>query len=224
MEPVRCFRSRVVAGAMRGTDFAEESAVLTPPVCGYGSVVISSALPLLFLDVDGPLIPFGATRHQLPDGYPTYETGLRSPSADANPLITRIDPAHGPRLMALPCELVWATTWMADANECIAPWLRLPELPVMLWPETPDEPGSEVSEEAEEDERRGLHWKTRLVLRQATGRAFAWVDDEITDVDRAWVEAHHPEPALLRRIDPARGMTDADFAVLGAWLRLHAGS
>lgn len=28
--------------------------------------------PLLFLDVDGPLIPFGATPEQYPDGYPTY--------------------------------------------------------------------------------------------------------------------------------------------------------
>ncbi|MEU9895121.1 hypothetical protein ACIBCS_03055 [Streptomyces phaeochromogenes] len=32
-------------------------------------------------------------------------------------------------LMALPCELVWATTWMAEANETVAPRLGLPELP-----------------------------------------------------------------------------------------------
>ncbi|MWA15731.1 HAD domain-containing protein [Streptomyces sp. BA2] len=174
----------------------------------------ASVVPLLFLDVDGPLIPFGATRQQLPEGYPTYETGRKPPEADANPLITRINPAHGPRLMALPCELVWATTWMSDANECVARWLGLPELPVLLWPES--------SEESDEDERRGLHWKTRPVLRWAAGRPFAWVDDEITEADRSWVEAHRSGPALLRRIDPTLGMTDDDFAALAAWLRLHA--
>src|SRR5947209_2725404 len=33
----------------------------------------------------------------------------------------RLDAAPGPRLLALGCELVWATTWMAQANEEIAP-------------------------------------------------------------------------------------------------------
>jgi hypothetical protein len=37
--------------------------------------------PLLFLDVDGPFVPFGATREQRPDGYPTYLPR----EADANP-------------------------------------------------------------------------------------------------------------------------------------------
>ncbi|MFI6092954.1 HAD domain-containing protein [Streptomyces sp. NPDC051218] len=179
---------------------------------------MSAAVPLLFLDVDGPLLPFGATRQQLPNGYPTYGTGGKPSEADANPLITRIDPAHGPRLLALPCELVWATTWMADANECVAPWLGLPELPLLLWPDSPEE-----SDESEEDERRGLHWKTRPVVRWAAGRAFAWVDDEITDADRFWVEAHHSGSALLLRVDPTRGMTDEDFGVLGRWLRGHSG-
>ncbi|GGT05840.1 hypothetical protein ACFFV7_09060 [Nonomuraea spiralis] len=81
--------------------------------------------PLLFLDVDGPLIPFGP----VPGGHPTFRT------ASANPLLARVDPAHGPRLKALPCDLVWATTWMDDANDCVAPLLGLPRLPVATWPE-----------------------------------------------------------------------------------------
>src|SRR3954468_7543879 len=68
--------------------------------------------PLLFLDVDGPLIPFGAA------SYPSYGDDL---APDAHPLLTRLDPAHGRRLAALPCELVWATTWMGDANESSRP-------------------------------------------------------------------------------------------------------
>jgi hypothetical protein len=77
--------------------------------------------PLLFLDVDGPLIPFGS-----PQPYPTYETDRpETRETAAHPLLSRLDPAHGPRLAALPCEVVWATTWTSDANECIAPRLAV---------------------------------------------------------------------------------------------------
>lgn len=90
--------------------------------------------PLLFLDVDGPLIPFGAR-----DGaYPTYPP---VPPASVSPLLARLDPAHGARLAALPYELVWATTWEADANAWVAPRLGLPDLPLVSWPDGPEEPG-----------------------------------------------------------------------------------
>ena len=41
----------------------------------------------------------------------------------------------------------------------------------------------------ERDERIGLHYKTRALIEWAAERPFAWVDDEITDVDREWVRA-----------------------------------
>ncbi len=147
--------------------------------------------PLLFLDVDGPLIPFGGP----PGRYPAAQAG--------NPLLARLDPAHGRRLSALPCELVWATSWMAEANEEIAPRIGLPELPVVTWPDDLDD---------------GPHWKTRGLVEWAGGRAFVWVDDEITDRDRAWVAAHHRGRALLHRVDPRSGLTDEDFDVIGRWL------
>ncbi|WP_405536551.1 HAD domain-containing protein [Streptomyces sp. NBC_00075] len=171
-----------------------------------------AALPLLFLDVDGPLIPFGGTPEQYPDGYPTYEPARRPrlPASEANPLLPRIDPALGPRLAALGCELVWATTWMGEANECVAPWLGLPDLPVVAWPE----PGSDASPEVP-----GVHWKTRPLVEWAAGRDFVWLDDEIGGGDRRWVAAHHPGRALLHRVDPRYGLRDADFGVVEAWLR-----
>jgi hypothetical protein len=153
--------------------------------------------PLLFLDVDGTLLPFGGE--------------VRTFGDDPNPLLARLDPAHGPRLAALRCDLVWATTWMADANDALAPRLGLPGLPVVDWPEP--------SDVDEQDERAGLHWKTRTLVAWAGGRPFAWVDDEITRADRAWVAAHHPGAALLHRVDHRQGLTDADYAALGAWVR-----
>lgn len=167
----------------------------------------SAARPLLFLDVDGPLIPFGGSPRQ----YPTYQPATGPPETGSNPLLGRINPGHGRRLAALPCDLVWATTWMDDANETIAPRIGLPRLAVVIWPEPT---GTD-----ERDERNGLHWKTRALVDWAAGRPFAWVDDEITDPDRAWVSAHHPGHALLHRVDPRLGLTEADYAALEDWLR-----
>ncbi len=115
--------------------------------------------PLLFLDVDGPLIPFGATPRQLPGGYPTFPDAPELGAVGTNPLLSRLDPGLGLRLVALGCELVWATTWMEEANECVAPRLGLPRLPVVLWPEPDQDEG-----------RDGLHWKTRGLLAWAGGR------------------------------------------------------
>ncbi|MGV9312175.1 HAD domain-containing protein [Streptomyces sp. NPDC003691] len=172
----------------------------------------STRLPLLFLDVDGPLIPFGAE----PGSYPVYPTGTDPRGGAVTPLLGRLDPRHGSRLAALPCELVWATTWEDDANQCLAPLLGLPPLDVVAWPEP--------SELDDQDERDGLHWKTRTLVGRAAGRPFVWADDEITGTDRAWVAAHHPGRALLHRVDARRGLTDADYEAIGAWLRGPAGA
>jgi hypothetical protein len=59
-----------------------------------------------------------------------------------------------------------------------------------------------------------LHWKTHTLVGLAAGRPFAWVDDEITDVDRYRVSAHHPGRALLHGVDPEHGLTEADLAAM----------
>lgn len=147
--------------------------------------------PLLFLDVDGTLLPFG---------------GFAGPPDDGdNPLLAGLDAGHGRRLAAVPCDLVWATTWMHDANEVLAPRLGLPPLPVVDWPD-------------DEDDGGGLHWKTRRLVEWAAGRRFVWLDDEITDADRRWVAGHHSAPALLHRVDARRGLTDADHRLAARWL------
>ncbi|MEU6387968.1 HAD domain-containing protein [Streptomyces sp. NPDC046939] len=174
----------------------------------------TSTPPLLFLDVDGPLIPFGATREEMPAGYPVYEPARPPRGAGTNPLVSRIDPALGPRLLALPCTLVWATTWGVEANECVAPWLGLPELPLVEWPDSAED----------DDQVVGLHWKTRALVDWADGRPFAWVDDEISDRDRLWLDAEQPGRAFAHRVDPRHGLTDSDFTALHRWLRTKAPS
>ncbi|MET8078785.1 HAD domain-containing protein [Streptomyces sp. NPDC005303] len=157
---------------------------------------------LLFLDVDGTLLPFGAA-----EPYPLYGPASALPDdVTGHPLLPRVNPALGARLTSLGCALVWATTWGDDANAVMAPWLGLPTLPLVDWPDSDD------------DEAGDLHWKTRPLVSWAAGRPFVWIDDEITDADRVWVAAHHPEPALLHRVDHRVGLTEGDFSVLEEWL------
>lgn len=137
----------------------------------FAAMMLASAdRPLIFLDVDGPLIPFRArpALRRPPPG----DLAEPVPGELGNPLVDRLDPADGRRLLALGCQLVWATTWMADANEVVSPRLGLPALPVVDFPDTDDEPA------------RGLHWKTMFLTRWAAGRPFVWIDDETTDIDR----------------------------------------
>jgi hypothetical protein len=139
---------------------------------------------LLFLDVDGTLLPFA--------------------KRGRGPLLDRLDPRDGRRLRALGCSLVWATTWMDEANEVLSPRLGLPSLPVV--------------EFSDEDPPTGVHWKTPALVRWAAGRPFAWLDDEIFDADRRWIADHHPAPALAHRVDPRSGLTAADFNAIRHWM------
>lgn len=164
--------------------------------------------PLIFLDVDGPVLPI------CPESGPGSGLGpLADPWADVlEAKFAGLSRSLGLRLAALPGRLVWATAWEADANVEIAPRLGLPELPVVIWPTSSDD-------REREDAWFGLHWKTRALVAWAAGRDFVWVDDEMTDGDREWVSRSHPGRALLHRVDAARGLCDADFAALDAWLR-----
>ncbi|MET7293346.1 hypothetical protein ABZS79_14635 [Streptomyces griseoloalbus] len=163
--------------------------------------------PFLFLDVDGPVIPFGSSSGHLQ----TAVAGSSASPAQGNPLLKRLDPGLGARLMALGCHLVWATTWMEEANKTVSPRIGLPTLPVVQWLDSRVDEGP-----------RGVHWKTRHLVEWADGRPFIWVDDEISAMDRLWVDASHPGLSLLHRVDPMKGLVNADFSTLTDWLRAVA--
>ncbi|MEV0494888.1 hypothetical protein [Streptomyces atratus] len=92
-----------------------------------------------------------------------------------------------------------------EANEWIGPHLGLPPLPYIDWPaihgSAPD----------------GTLRKTQYVVEYAAGRPFAWVDDEMTERDRAWIDRQGPGRSLLLRIDPRIGLERADFDALARW-------
>ncbi|MEV6052567.1 hypothetical protein [Streptomyces sp. NPDC052107] len=155
--------------------------------------------PLLFLDVDGPLNPYAAKAERRPAGYTT----IRVPVFSRRPLRVWLNPDHGPALLRLGYELVWATTWTAEANVWIAPVVGLPELPYVdfgtgLFAERPD----------------GVHWKTEAIVAYTGGRPFAWVDDEQSAADGRYVSTHHPGSALLHHVNPRIGLREDDFAAL----------
>ncbi len=176
----------------------------------YGVVVTAHGRPLLFLDVDGTLLPTAGT--QRPS---TLEEWNSTWQNAANPHLATIAPEHGRRLLAMPCDLIWATAWMADANLVIGPILGLPKLPVA---DLGTLPGIDDPVWQEHDEAASLSWKTRGLVALAAGRPFVWLDDELTDADRAWVAAHHPGEALLHRVDPGSGLTTADLTAVEQWL------
>ena len=93
---------------------------------GVGRVAVMSGLaqrPFVFLDVDGPLIPF---RARSLSGRRSGDAEADLGTASGSPVLDRLDPQDGRRLLALDCPLVWATSWMGEANEVVAPRLGLP--------------------------------------------------------------------------------------------------
>ncbi|MGW0705745.1 hypothetical protein ACWD4G_07220 [Streptomyces sp. NPDC002643] len=180
--------------------------------------------PLLYLDVDGPLNPYAAKPERRPAGYTTHRMKPEGwlaqhpgePRAYVKPLRVWLKPDHGRQLLELGAafELVWATTWGAEANTFISPVLGLPELAVVDWKRVNGRAEAEIDSTVLREVASGTFWKTPQLVAHAAGRPFAWVDDELGDPDRSFVAAHHPARALLLRIDPRLGLLDTDFTAL----------
>jgi hypothetical protein len=147
--------------------------------------------PLLLLDVDGVIIPFGAEppagyEHQNVGGYDLiWSDQHRDYFEELTPLF----------------DLVWATTWEGQANYLFAPLLGLPELPVIHF-----------------EHGTGETWKLPCIQEFVGDRPFAWIDDEIFPDAFAWAESRDT-PALLIATKPSIGLSREHIDALLAFAR-----
>jgi hypothetical protein len=83
--------------------------------------------PVLLLDVDGVLNPYGTAA--CPEGFTEY--GLFPGEAPV-----RLCPSHGEWITELRqvLDVAWATAWNEDANRLLAPLLGIAPLPVVTMP------------------------------------------------------------------------------------------
>ncbi len=156
--------------------------------------------PLLLLDVDGVLNPYGWRR--LPAGYEPHALfACEQPVA--------INPDHGVWIAeaARLLDLAWVSSWNDEANRWLAPLLGIPPLPVVAMPTPPFEAAEKVP----------------LVAAYAGERPTAWIDDLHGPEATAWAD-DRIAPTLLVSTDPAVGLTRPVIdRVLGWANRLNAG-
>ncbi|MFN8099419.1 MAG: HAD domain-containing protein [Dermatophilaceae bacterium] len=159
--------------------------------------------PLLLMDVDGPLNPYGAGwfRGRPQHGYVIHEL---TPAGERTYRVA-LHPDHGEALRRVGSayDLVWATTWQHEANRLISPILGLPDdlpvVPLRL-------PRHHIGRWC---------WKTDQIAEWVGDRPFAWFDDEINRATRdrlarmPGLGAH-----LALRIEPHVGLRSPDFASL----------
>ena len=140
---------------------------------------IERVKPLLLLDVDGVLAPFGRQEGSI---WVEDEAICYLPR-NAGLLAT----------LSEHFELAWATLWEHAANEVIAPLHGLPMLPVIKFFDEPRDTRTPI--------------KLRPIQEFVEDRSFAWVDDEIPLAAHSWVD-RRGVPAMLAETDPSVGLSE----------------
>ncbi len=145
---------------------------------------VASTRPVLLVDVDGVLNPFGFddtpkgfnAHHFFPeDDYPVYLSEM-----------------HGRWLAELNdhFEMVWATGWCEDANRLLAPFFALPAWPTIPFPPIPFDPAEKVP----------------AIDLFVGDRPCAWIEDNMTPEALDWA-ARRSAPTLTIDVEPSVGLT-----------------
>ena len=153
--------------------------------------------PILFLDVDGVISPFGFAQGAQPHGeLHTIDGVAHCIGRRCGELVRRLAERY---------ELVWATGWEQKANRYLLSLLGLPprELPCLTFD------GSATFGPA--------HWKLEAIDRYAGDRPAAWIDDNLRDERcRAWA-AERRAPTLLIPTESAVGLSEDQVERLLEW-------
>ena len=145
---------------------------------------ITSTRPVLLVDVDGVLNPFGFDGP--PKGFGAHNF---FPEDDYPVYLTEV---HGRWLRELSdsFEMVWATGWCEDANRLLAPFFGLPQWPTIPFPPVPFDPAEKVP----------------AIDFFARERSCAWIDDNMTPEALDWA-AGRSAPALTIEVESSVGLT-----------------
>jgi hypothetical protein len=139
--------------------------------------------PLLLLDVDGVLNPYGA---ECPAGFTEH---MLFPD-EIDPVRVCLDHGDWIAELAGAYEVVWATGWGEEANRLLGPLLGIPRLPVVRFPQIPFP----------------ADLKVPAIDALAGDRPATWIDDMLGPAAYDWA-ARRPAPTLLLPADPAVGLT-----------------
>ena len=160
------------------------------------------AQPVLFLDVDGVLDPFGDPKG--PDvGFRDFKSWtFAHPFESGLGYKLWLSPEMGKRVGALDVELRWLTSWREHANRHIGQRFGWPFI---------QPPAAKFSMETDEMKL----WNIETFLEEEPDRPFIWVDDDMRfyrptgwKVDVAtWLRETATVPYLLSEVDGRVGLT-----------------
>ncbi len=143
--------------------------------------------PLLLVDVDGVVCPYG---DELAD---PAGAGLEQVTVDYLPVWLEQRISRRLERLSASFQLVWCTAWEDRAARSLAPHLGLPPLPVIYF----DEPAAGDG-----------HWKWPAIEEFVGDHPFAWIDDELGRADLARA-GRRSVLTLLVRIEGSRGLADS---------------